>query len=100
MIRPCGDADFATILAIINDAASAYRGVIPAPQWHEPYMSTAELHDEIIARVQFWGFDDGDQLRGVMGIQDVDDVTLIRHAYVRTAYRNQGIGDRRHSPRR
>lgn len=94
MIRPCTDADFDTILAIINDAASAYRGVIPADRWHEPYMSAAELRDEIRAGVQFWGDDQAGQLTGVMGIQEIDDLTLIRHAYVRTTHRNHGIGGR------
>ena len=94
MIRLCDDTDFDTILEIVNDAASAYRGVIPAAQWHEPYMSAAELRDEIIARVQFWGDEQAGRLIGVMGVQDVDDVTLIRHAYVRTDHRNQGIGER------
>lgn len=94
MIRPCGDADFDTILEIINDAASAYRGVIPAEQWHEPYMSAGELREEIIARVQFWGYEQAGRLIGVMGVQDIDDVTLSRHAYVRTDHRNQGIGER------
>lgn len=94
MIRPCSDADFDPILEIINDAASAYRGVIPAEQWHEPYMSAAQLREEIIARVQFWGYEQAGRLIGVMGVQDIDDVTLIRHAYVRTERRNQGIGER------
>ena len=94
MIRPCSDADFDPILEIINDAASAYRGVIPAEQWHEPYMSAAQLREEIIAWVQFWGYEQAGRLIGVMGVQDIDDVTLIRHAYVRTEHRNQGIGDR------
>jgi GNAT superfamily N-acetyltransferase len=94
MIRSCRDADFDAILEIINDAASAYRDVIPAEQWHEPYMSAAELHGEIIARVRFWGYEQAGRLIGVMGIQDVDDVTLIRHAYVRTDHRNHGIGAR------
>jgi len=94
MIRSCHDADFDAILEIINDAASAYRGVIPAKQWHEPYMSAAELRDEMIAQVQFWGYEQAGRLAGVMGIQDIDDVTLIRHAYVRTQHRNHGIGER------
>ncbi len=93
-IRRCRAADFAAILEIINDAASAYRGVIPADQWHEPYMSADELRDEIVARVEFWGCDRDGKLVGVMGIQDIDDVTLIRHAYVRTQQRNKGVGAR------
>ena len=93
MIRPCVDADLDPILEIINDASSAYRGVIPAEHWHEPYLSAAELRDEIIARVQFWGYEQAGRLIGVMGVQDIDDVTLIRHAYVRTEHRNHGIGE-------
>jgi N-acetylglutamate synthase-like GNAT family acetyltransferase len=92
MIRECGDGDFAAILAIINDAAQAYRGVIPADRWHEPYMSEAQLRAELAAGVRFCGFEKEGELLGVTGIQDVQDVTLIRHAYVRTAARNGGIG--------
>ncbi len=77
---------------IINDAAQAYRGVIPADCWHEPYMSKMELQQELEAGVIFWGFVSEGELVGVMGIQPVQDVTLIRHAYVRTARRHQGIG--------
>ncbi len=91
MIRRCTDRDFEAIHAVINDAAAAYRGVIPADRWHEPYMSREELTREIEAGVAFWGYDDGN-LVGVMGIQDVRDVTLFRHAYVRTARRHAGIG--------
>ena len=93
-IRLCRAADFHAILEIINDAASAYHGVIPPDRWHEPYMSATELRQEIGARVEFWGCEQRGQLVGVMGIQDVDDVTLIRHAYVRTQQRKQGIGAR------
>jgi N-acetylglutamate synthase-like GNAT family acetyltransferase len=92
MIRPCTDADFDTIFAIVNEAAEAYRGVIPADRWHEPYMPREQLRHEIESGVRFWGYEEGGQLLGVMGIQDVQDVTLIRHAYVRTANRGQGIG--------
>ncbi|MEO8157899.1 MAG: GNAT family N-acetyltransferase [Betaproteobacteria bacterium] len=92
MIRPCTDADFAAILEIINDAAQAYRGVIPADCWHEPYMSADMLRREIDSGVEFWGAGGDGVLIGVMGMQDVLDVTLIRHAYVRTADRNRGIG--------
>jgi GNAT superfamily N-acetyltransferase len=92
MIRPCTDADFPTILEIINDAAQAYRGVIPADCWHEPYMPQGELVRQIESGVEFWGYSQHDALSGVMGIQHVRDVTLIRHAYVRTASRNHGIG--------
>ena len=92
MIRPCTEADFDQIYAIINDGAQAYRGVIPADRWTEPYMSREKLRHEIEDGVVFWGDEDAGALAGVMGLQDVQDVTLIRHAYVRTASRNQGIG--------
>lgn len=92
MIRPCQGSDFDNIHAIINDAAQAYKGVIPADRFHEPYMSAEELRYEIDAGVVFWGYEIDGELQGVMGIQDVKDVTLIRHAYVRTVKRNQGIG--------
>ena len=91
-IRVCDDRDRATILEIINAAAIAYRGVIPADRWHEPYMSVAELDAELATGVIFHGVDDDGQLRGVMGIQDVGDVQLIRHAYVSPAGQRRGIG--------
>jgi len=94
MIRPCHTSDVETMYAIINDAAEAYRGVIPEDRWRVPYMSKDELNHEIDHGVVFWGYEEAGQLIGVMGIQDVKDVTLIRHAYVRTAKRNQGIGGR------
>lgn len=94
MIKACTESDFEAIYAVINDAARAYKGVIPADRWHEPYMSRAELQSEIEAGVAFWGFYEGDEIIGVMGIQDVLDVTLVRHAYVQTGRRNQGIGSR------
>lgn len=92
MLRPTTDADFDAILAIVNDAAQAYRGVIPDDCWHQPYMSAAALRREIDAGVRFHGWEEYGALLGVMGIQDVRDVTLIRHAYVRTSHRNRGIG--------
>ena len=96
MIRACTEADFAAILAVINDGAAAYRGAIPADRWHEPYMAADELAREIAAGVAFSGFTDADTqeraLLGVMGIQPVRDVTLIRHAYVRTSHQRRGIG--------
>jgi len=94
MIRQCADCDFETIYSIINDAAQAYKGVIPEDRWHEPYMSGDELRDEIAAGVVFWGYEEDGELLGVMGIQRVHNVTLIRHAYVRTRYQRQGIGSR------
>jgi len=93
MIDRCTDADFQDIYQIVNDAAEAYRGIIPADRWHEPYMPEDELRHEIDAGVVFWGYRDGDgRLMGVMGLQDRGDVTLVRHAYVRTAARRGGIG--------
>jgi len=92
MIRPCTLADFDTIFEIVNDAAIAYKGVIPADRWHEPYMPKAELQGAIDSGVAFWGFEMDRVLVGVMGVQPVQDVTLIRHAYVRTSHRRHGIG--------
>jgi len=92
MIRRCDDNDFQAIWAIINDGAQAYKGIIPADRWTEPYMSQEKLQHEIAGGVEFWGFEEAGVLLGVMGIQKVLDVTLIRHAYVRTASRNLGIG--------
>lgn len=92
MIRPCRDDEFDTIGAIVNDGAEAYRGVIPDDCWHEPYMPADSLRREIEAGVRFWGFEEEDRLVGVMGIQDVADVTLIRHAYVQTARQGRGVG--------
>ena len=84
-IRPCRDHERAAILAIVNAAAEAYRGVIPADRWTDPYMPAEELDEEIAAGVRFWGYEDGGALLGVMGIQTVRDVELIRHAYVAPA---------------
>jgi N-acetylglutamate synthase-like GNAT family acetyltransferase len=92
MIRLCKPEEFETCLSIINDAAQAYRGVIPADCWHEPYMSRNYLQEEMKKDVIFWGYEENNALCGVMGIQDVQDVALVRHAYVRTALRNKGIG--------
>jgi GNAT superfamily N-acetyltransferase len=80
------------MLAIVNDAAIAYRGVIPADRWHEPYMPEDELRDEIAAGVEFWGLDTEDGLIGIMGVQPVRDVDLIRHAYVRPDRQRHGVG--------
>jgi phenylacetic acid degradation protein PaaD len=92
MIRACTQADFDSIHQIINDAAQAHKGIIPPDRWHEPYMPREELRQQIEAGVVFHGFEQDGRLVGIMGIQPVQDVTLIRHAYVRTACRNQGIG--------
>ena len=91
-IRPCTEADLPTLLTIINAAAEAYRGVIPPDRYPTPYMPEAELRHEIAGGVQFWGFDQEGALLGIMGLQPVQDVTLIRHAYVRPNCQNQGIG--------
>lgn len=92
LIRRCRDSDTPDVCAIINDAAVAYQGVIPPDRWHEPYMPLEELQEEIRRGVEFWGCEENRQLLGVMGMQRVKDVTLIRHAYVKTAMRNHGIG--------
>jgi GNAT superfamily N-acetyltransferase len=92
VIRRCDDRDRPAMLEIINAAAVAYRGVIPADRWHEPYMSVGELDAELAAGVVFYGESADGQLRGVMGIQDVADVQLIRHAYVAPAAQGRGIG--------
>ncbi len=94
LIRECKESDFNTIFDIINDAAQAYKEVIPEDRWNEPYMSFKELRKEIKEGVIFWGLEHGGELLGVMGIQDKGDVTLIRHAYVRTRAQKLGIGAR------
>jgi len=94
LIRHCNDDDFEAIYEIINDAALAYKGIIPPDRWKEPYMSREELSHEIDEGVVFLGYEENGNLKGVMGIQDVQDVTLIRHAYVRTTERNMGIGSK------
>jgi N-acetylglutamate synthase-like GNAT family acetyltransferase len=93
-IRPCEERDIEIIYEVINDAAEAYRGIIPADRWKEPYMSEDELRHEIDEGVTFWVYIENGELLGVMGMQDIDDVTLMRHAYVRTVRRRQGIGGR------
>ena len=92
MIRKCTDEDFNEIFNIINDAAMAYKGIIPPDRWHEPYMTKEELKGQIEDGVRFSCYVDDDKIVGVMGVQDKTDVTLIRHAYVRTKQRNKGIG--------
>ena len=92
MLRPCDNNDFESIHSIVNDAAKAYKGVIPEDCWQEPYMSRNELRHEISEGVLFWGYEEEGELLGVMGIQHIQDVTLIRHAYVRPANQKQGIG--------
>jgi N-acetylglutamate synthase-like GNAT family acetyltransferase len=92
MIRRSREEDFEALYDVVNDAASAYRGIIPADRWKEPYMSRQELAREMEDGVVFWGYVKEGAVVGVMGIQDVGDVTLIRHAYVRTELRSRGIG--------
>lgn len=91
-IRPCRDDDISSIHSIVNAAAEAYRGVIPPDRWHDPYMPLAELEQEVAAGVVFWGCERAGELVGVMGIQSVRDVDLIRHAYVRPDHQRHGIG--------
>jgi GNAT superfamily N-acetyltransferase len=92
MIRRCGASDFEAIWAIINDGAQAYKGIIRADRWTEPYMSRGHLRQEIADGVLFWGYEESEELVGVMGLQPVADVTLIRHAYVRSSGQKRGIG--------
>ena len=92
LIRAAAPADLASMFAIINDSAQAYRGVIPADRWHEPYMPMDELQAEIAAGVAFWVAEEDGRLLGVMGIQDKGDVALVRHAYVATQLQNKGVG--------
>jgi GNAT superfamily N-acetyltransferase len=91
-IRRCRDDEREAILAVVNQAAEAYRGVIPADRWREPYMPRAELDDEVAAGVAFWGYETGGELIGLMGIQPVRDVELIRHAYVLPGRQRHGVG--------
>lgn len=92
MIRRCDAGDFDTILVVINDSAQCYRGVIDADCWNEPYMSEDYLRHEIKSGVEFWSFERDGEIIGVMGVQDVLDITLIRHVYVKSANRNSGAG--------
>ena len=92
MIRKCTEADFESIYEIVNEAAEAYRAIIPDDRWKVPYMPRDELKREIDAGVEFWGYEEHGELVGVMGIQPVGDVTLVRHSYVRTAKQSQGVG--------
>ena len=80
------------LTAIVNDAAQAYRGVIPADRWHDPYMPADVLAREIAAGVAFWAAEEDGRLLGVMGIQDKGDVALVRHAYVASNLQKKGVG--------
>ena len=92
VIEPCRADQSDAILSIVNDVAEAYRGVIPDDCFGDPYMSSEELAREIAAGVRFYGLAEDGELLGIMGMQDVGDVTLIRHAYVRPAEQRRGIG--------
>lgn len=92
LIRKSNTEDFEAILAIINEAAQAYRGVIPEDRWHEPYMPAEELRSEISDGVVFWVAKDEGDMVGVMGLQDKGEVALVRHAYIETKSQRRGIG--------
>lgn len=92
VIRPCSDLERGSILQVVNSAAAAYRGVIPADCWHEPYMPSDALDREVSAGVAFWGYEADGTLVGIMGIQGVRDVELIRHAYVLPSSQRRGVG--------
>ena len=94
MIRSLFPSDFHNILKVINDAAHAYKGIIPDDRWKEPYMSSVELKEEIESGVRFFGWKEGEHLLGVTGIQAIKDVTLLRHAYVLPGFQRKGIGTR------
>ena len=94
VIRKSEPADFAAMLGVINDAAEAYRGVIPADRWHEPYMPADELASEMAGGVVFWVAEQDGRLTAVMGIQDKGDVALVRHAYVAPTTQRTGVGTR------
>jgi GNAT superfamily N-acetyltransferase len=94
LIRKIPPSELGSILSVVNDAAQAYKGVIPADMWKEPYMTAQELKEELERGVEFYGYFENERLLGVMGIQPVKDVTLIRHAYVLTDYQRRGIGEK------
>ena len=92
MISEYTKSDISKILHVINDASLRYKGVIPDNCWREPYMSEQELIDEFSNKVRMFGYYNNNKLTGVIGIQKVKDVILIRHAYTLTSYQNKGIG--------
>jgi GNAT superfamily N-acetyltransferase len=92
MIRKLTNTHFQALLNVVNDSATAYKGKIPADRWKEPYMSTQELKEEIQSGVQFYGYIESNSLIAVMGIQSVNDATLIRHAYTLTSHQRKGAG--------
>ena len=92
MIRECKQTDTSEILNIINDASLKYKGIIPNDCWKEPYMSEHELLNEFSDRVRMHGYHQNNKLIGVIGVQEVKDVILIRHAYTLSSYQNRGAG--------
>jgi GNAT superfamily N-acetyltransferase len=94
MAYKLSSSEFKAALNVINDAAIAYKGAIPADRWKEPYMPTEELQEEIQSGVQFFGLKENNVLVAVMGIQKVKDITLIRHAYVSTSHQRKGHGEK------
>lgn len=94
MIRPCSENDFEKIYEVINESSKIYKGVIPSDLWKEPYMSKEELEKEIKSGVKFWVYEENNKIIGVMGIQNIRDVTLIRHAYILSGERRKGIGSK------
>ena len=91
MIRPCDERDLDAIYAIINEAARAYDGLIPADRYHQPYMPMPELQREA-SRITFYGFEEDGRLTGVIGYEPVKDVTLVRHCYVLPGRQRRGVG--------
>lgn len=92
MVHRCDHRDLQQICEVINDGAQAYKGVIPPDRWSEPYMPLEKLQHEIDQGVVFWAYEDSGHPVAVMGIQELQDVTLIRHAYVRTGSQKRGLG--------
>ncbi len=92
MIRSLRSTDFDAVQRVINDGAHAYQGVIPDDRWKDPYMPAAELRDAIQSGVRFYGWIEDDEVLGVMGLQPIQNTTLIRHSYVLTAHQRRGIG--------
>ena len=94
MIRKLTNNDFQAILSVVNDAAIAFKGKIPTDRWKEPYMPAQELTEEILSGIQFYGDTENGELIAIMGIQLVNDVTLIRHAYTVTSQQRKGLGEK------
>ena len=92
MISEYKKTDTSKILNIVNDASIKYKGVIPDDCWKEPYMSEQELIDEFNDGVRIYGYNHNNELIGVIGIQEVKDVVLIRHAYTLSSFQGKGAG--------